>query len=249
VFKYFFIVGAQRSGTTYLYQLLNEHPQIEMANPVFPEPKFFLVDSLYKKGLNYYFKHYFKGKPNALLRGEKSTSYIESKKVARRLAGNFPDAKIVILLRNPIERAVSNYNFSYQHGLEKYSIKEAFTQKELLSRPFDKQKISVSPFNYLQRGRYLNYILMYSKYFSPKKIKILILEKFQGSLNHLSTLYNFLSVETNFIAPSLHKKINESQKSTNVSRKLRQYLESYYKVPNEKLEKYLKLDLRKLWHY
>jgi hypothetical protein len=45
VSDHFFIVGAQRSGTTYLYHLLSEHPSINMATPVWPEPKFFLIDT------------------------------------------------------------------------------------------------------------------------------------------------------------------------------------------------------------
>ena len=52
--NHFFIVGAQRCGTTYLYNLLDEHPEIEMAKPVKPEPKFFMKDDLFEKGLDFY---------------------------------------------------------------------------------------------------------------------------------------------------------------------------------------------------
>jgi hypothetical protein len=82
--EHFFIIGAQRTGTTYLYHLLAEHPEIEMAQPLKPEPKYFLIDSLFAQGLETYQTRYFSGKSGVWLRGEKSTSYIESEKAAER---------------------------------------------------------------------------------------------------------------------------------------------------------------------
>ena len=55
----FIIGGAPRSGTTWLYWLLDRHPEIYMASPVKPEPKFFLVDHLYEKGLRFYADTWF----------------------------------------------------------------------------------------------------------------------------------------------------------------------------------------------
>ena len=63
--EHFFIIGAQRSGTTYLYHLLDEHPEICMARPLRPEPKFFLKNELYARGLEYYETCYF---PDSLFR-------------------------------------------------------------------------------------------------------------------------------------------------------------------------------------
>ena len=98
MYDHFFIAGAQRSGTTYLYYVLAEHPDIEMAQPVRPEPKFFLTDALFERGLAYYHEQFFPGKPGARLRGEKSTSYMESEKAAQRISRSFPDARIVFML-------------------------------------------------------------------------------------------------------------------------------------------------------
>src|SRR5262245_35557105 len=55
----FLIAGAPRSGTTWLYHLLDRHPQIYMARPVRPEPKFFLVDELYDRGWQFYVDTWF----------------------------------------------------------------------------------------------------------------------------------------------------------------------------------------------
>jgi hypothetical protein len=91
-YQHFFLVGAQRSGTIYLYHVLNEHPDIEMAVPIKPEPKFFLAPNSMELGVEHYEATFFKGKPGASIRGEKSTSYIESEAAAGRIAAAFPDS-------------------------------------------------------------------------------------------------------------------------------------------------------------
>ena len=108
---YFFIVGAQRSGTTYLYHMLDQCRQVSMAKPVKPEPKFFL-DEIEQFDLNEYRNSYHSGcDSDVIAYGEKSTSYYESPIVANRIFRNIPEAKIIFVLRNPIQRAISNYFF------------------------------------------------------------------------------------------------------------------------------------------
>ena len=106
-----FIVGAQRSSTTYLYHVLSRSSHICMATPLRPEPKFFFKDNLYKHGLDYYLHTYYQN-PDADLLVEKSTCYLESLVSARRIHQAFPNAKIICIVRNPIERAISHYKFS-----------------------------------------------------------------------------------------------------------------------------------------
>ena len=57
--RFVIIAGAQRSGTTYLYRVLDAHPGTHMARPSRPEPKFFHLDSEYARGLDYYLERYF----------------------------------------------------------------------------------------------------------------------------------------------------------------------------------------------
>ena len=82
----FIIAGAPRSGTTWLYSLLERHPDVYVAKPVTPEPKFFLVDSLYERGLEFYSKTWFAPAPSGAMAGEKSTNYLESAPAAERIA-------------------------------------------------------------------------------------------------------------------------------------------------------------------
>ena len=107
----FFIVGAQRTGTTYLYNHLQNHPSICMLEPLQPEPKYYL-QPLSKIDKSEYLK-LFNNKKRSKALGEKATTYIESKTTALKIKKHFPDGKIIICLRDPVERALSNYFFSY----------------------------------------------------------------------------------------------------------------------------------------
>ena len=114
----FIIGGAPRSGTTWLYALLDRHPDVFMARPVAPEPKFFLVDDLYEKGLQYYSDTWFSTAAAASLAGEKSTDYLESGAAAGRIARDLPGVQLIFILREPTERAYSNYLWTRTNGLE-----------------------------------------------------------------------------------------------------------------------------------
>ena len=142
--RWAFIAGAQRSSTTYLYHVLSKSSQVCMATPLQPEPKFFLKEDLYERGLDYYLKTYYEN-PEADLLIEKSTSYMESVIPARRIYQAFPTAKILFNLRNRIERAISHYKFSCFHGLETLSFEDALKKEEERINSFDHQAVSVSP--------------------------------------------------------------------------------------------------------
>jgi len=206
--NHFIIGGAQRSGTTYAYHLCAGHPEIEMALPVRPEPKFFLSAEQTGHGYAYYQETYFGKKPGARFFGEKSTSYIEVERAAEALAAMIPDAKIVFVLRNPIERAISNYRFSVMHGVEQISMVDAFTQEAERVEKYDHQRYSVSPYAYLRRGRYIEYIEMYERYFRPEQIHVLIYEQMVASEDAIRGLYAFLGVATDFRAPTRGEVIN-----------------------------------------
>jgi len=242
--EHFFIIGAQRSGTTYLYQVLDEHPEIEMAIPVKPEPKFFHVDSLFAKGLEFYQKHYFNNNANTRLYGEKSTTYIESEKAAHRIADCYPRAKILVMLRDPIERAISNYWFSVNGGWETLSIEEAFQREDNRRFDYDSKKTSVSPYAYLKRGCYIDYLLMYESYFPTDNIKVMLYEQLVGSTAYIYDLYTFLGVSE--LSPSvLHTQVNKGNKpDTPLSPELHQYLVDYCIEPNTRLAKHLNISLQ-----
>ena len=236
MFEHLFVVGAQRAGTTYLYHLLAEHPEIEMASPVRPEPKFFLLDASFRRGLSYYESTFFGTKADAWLRGEKSTSYMESEKAARRIAECFPSARVLFILRDPIERAISNYWFSVSNGLETMPMSDAFLHENERVLMHAQARVSVSPYAYLRRGLYVDYISMYERLFPPSNMKILLHEEFVGSITLAQELYAFLGVAPGFIPSAFHQVFNKGEKGdSTLAPDLEDYLMQYFAESNERL--------------
>jgi hypothetical protein len=245
--EHFIIAGAQRCATTYLYRILAQHPEIEMAYPVRPEPKFFLIDSLFERGIKYYDRTFFKNKEGAWLRGEKSTSYMESEKTAIRISECYPGAKIVFLLRDPISRAISNYQFSVENGFEQLPMEEAFLREEERRANYDHNRVSASPYAYLKRGRYVDYIKMYQRYFPQENIYVIIQERLVGSEPSVRALFSFLGVRPNFLPKRINEVIHASDLSSEsiepVSPELESHLLKYFADPNKHLAELLGLDL------
>ncbi len=211
-----------------------------MARPIRPEPKFFLIDSLYSRGLAAYERNFFPGKPEASLRGEKSTSYIESEKAAARIATCYPRARIVFLLRDPIERAISNYWFSVHNGLEPLPMAEAFRLEDERREQYDHTRLSASPYAYLSRGRYIDFIEMYQRYFPPSQLIVLIHEELVGSLEQVQQLYEQLGVRSDYVPPRLDKVINaEDRPEDSLSAGQRQELADYFADPSLRLARWM----------
>src|SRR6185295_3017429 len=96
-----------------------------MASPPRPEPKFFLADQLYARGLDWYSRTWFEHAPVQAVCGEKSTNYLESAAAAQRIARDLPAVKLVFILREPAERAWSNYLWSRMNGMESETFERA----------------------------------------------------------------------------------------------------------------------------
>lgn len=239
--NHFFIAGAQRSGTTYLYQQCAEHPQIEMALPVRPEPKYFIQQWNADSTPATYVARYFGHKVGATVYGEKSTSYIEIESAAQRIAQLIPDAKIVFVLRNPFDRAISNYRFSVKHGVEQASLAEAMYHEATRRHNYDATKISVSPFAYLQRGRYIDYIRMYERYFDASQIHVMIYEQMTHDVSVIQRLYAFLDVDAAFVPQSRGEVVNandsdsDSDSAPQIDDALSRYMHAYFAASNDEL--------------
>lgn len=195
---YFCIIGAQRSGTTYLYSLLDSHPEISMAKPRKPEPKHFINDKDYSKGPRYYLNKVFPPFPkNTRVIGEKSTSYFEYAFVAERIKQYFPKAKILLSLRNPADRALSNYFFSVHNGIETRTLEEVFIKN--YSQPTEvKGNWSVSPFDYIRRGEYSRYLGEYMKVYGDDMLVVIFEDLVKpDNKDILNDIYKFLNVNMN----------------------------------------------------
>jgi Sulfotransferase domain len=241
--RYVLVVGAQRCGTTYLYELLDEHPEIAMAKPARPEPKFFLDAEKCRRGLTWYETTCFADAEAVPVHGEKSTSYIESPEAAERAAGMIPEADVLVMLRDPIDRAISNWRFSTASGLEERPVEKALAENLEGTQPWDRSATSVSPFAYLERGRYVDYLIPWQRFF-PERLHVLFLEEFAGDQDAVGRMYQAIGVDPAFSPPSLSTRVNAAEQQTpGIEPSLANRLVDYFKKSNDRLRDYLGRDL------
>ena len=191
----FIIGGAPRSGTTWLYELLARHPSVYMARPVKPEPKFFLVDDLYRNGLRWYADRWFAGAPLYRVAGEKSTDYLESAPAAERIARDLPAVKLVFILREPAARAYSNFLWTRMNGLETEEFATALALEAERERTLPERWRFARPFSYFSRGLYAELLEPYLDRFPRERILVLRFEDIQERTAEVAdTLHRFLGV-------------------------------------------------------
>lgn len=201
----FFIVGAEKSGTTSLYDLLNIHKDIFMSpikepnhfskdiKPLDHEHKRIDLDKYFKQEVlpkehmayigdfNQYLK-LFNQSGDAKAVGEASVSYLFSKVAAKEIYAFNPHAKIIIILRNPVERALSAYKMDLGIGRIKGSFSEA---------------IKSTP-RYLERGLYYNQLKRYFDVFPKENIRVYLFEDLKDSTNMMADLSLFLVLNDEF---------------------------------------------------
>ena len=224
--NHFIIAGFQRSGSTLLYNLLDNHPEIQMNKPVKPEPKYFINHSQINK--SEYFDTFFKYDEQVKWYGDKSTSYIENVDSIIKFKEAYPTGKIILILRNPVDRAISNYKFSHENGLETRTIEEVFLEEK--PSPTTKNKTSVNPFDYIQRGFYSIYIKNILEYIHKDDLLLVSLEKLLNNENEFLKINNFLKIEKFQILEShlITSKVNSTKTKIDISNKVYFVLQSKF---------------------
>lgn len=119
------VPGAAKSGTSTLHELLDLHPQISMSTS--KEPHHFCRSERFKLGAERHNALFDKSSEISFY-GESSTGYLPWPEAAYRAKQNLDDPKIIMVLREPVERTLSHYRWRYQLGLEKRSFLEALRE-------------------------------------------------------------------------------------------------------------------------
>lgn len=233
----FIIGGAPRSGTTWLYHLLDEHPEVYMARPVKPEPKFFLVDELYGRGIEYYAATWFSSVAQAKIAGEKTTNYLESSLAAARIHKHLPRIRLVFILREPVERAYSNYLWSKMNGLEREDFATALALEDRRERSLSEKLRFARPHAYFSRGLYAGLLRPYFELFPREQILCLRYEEIGHDPQALARrLHRFLGVEERPQDSRNIGVINPSENgATGIPPDVRRELVARYAEPNRRL--------------
>jgi hypothetical protein len=244
VAEHFVVPGAQRSGTTWLYRVLDQHPEIGMARPMAPEPKFFLDAAAVDRGLAAYRAALFAGRPAGRVLGEKSTSYLETPEVPSRIRALLPEARIIVVLRDPIERAVSNYRYSRANGIETGSIETAFYDEARRVAALDWSGISVCPVAYLTRGRYVEQLARWDDVFPRSHVRIVLFERLVQDPAAVADVFRFLGVDADFRPVLPPRPVNAAPGGgVALDEGLRRYLVEYFAEPNRRLSERYGLEL------
>ena len=162
----FMCIGAAKSGTTTLYDILKQHPEI--FTPAFKEPHFFDIPENYNNGIEWYEKNYFRN-INKKIIADFTPSYFFEKQAPERIFNDLgKDMKFVILLRHPVDRAYSHYLHSVRDENEDISFEEAIRKEDNRIEKFIKNKdyLSYLRNSYYHQGLYGEMIERYLKYFS-----------------------------------------------------------------------------------
>ena len=197
-------VGTQKGGTTYLHNLLKCHPQIFLAYP--KEIHFFSLH--WQKGKDWYFSHFNDATDNQVC-GEITPYYLYHPEAPQRICSLLPAVKNIILLRDPVERALSQYFHSKRLGFETLELKDAIAAEperlresgESLAR--GQKHLAHQQHSYLSRSRYEEQVRRFEQRFPAQQLLILRSEDlFQTPQLIWDQVINFLELDP-MICPDL----------------------------------------------
>lgn len=180
------IIGAMKCATTSLHYYLGLHPQISMSKS--KELDFFVLERNWPKGKAWYESNF---KAEAKVRGESSPNYAICqvfRGVPERMHALIPDAKLIYMVRDPLERMISHYLHEYTRGAE--------------HRPAAEALGDAANNRYLYRSLYYQQLRRYLGYFPKANIMVLTQEDlYEARRDTLRKVFNFLDVDPNFDCP------------------------------------------------
>ena len=214
------IIGAARSGTTTIYKHLEKHSQICFSS--IKEIHYFSVDELFLRGNNYYhsfFKHY----QNEKIISSADTYLFIDKHAPKRILNYNPKMKFIVMLRNPIDRAFSGYNYAINNGYLSADI--SFIESIKNEDNLLKKALKIEEINNLcnaYQSKYLEHLNYWFDFFPEKNFLILQTKELRDNLNSLlNKISSFLQIE-NFNSEIESIRVNKSSKVK--SKKLQQFL-------------------------
>ncbi len=250
----FLIIGTQRGGTTSLYNYLQTHPCIEPSST--KEIHFF--DRRFNRGLAWYRGHfpsrvekYYAQRlgRRAFVTGEASPSYLFHPHVPRRVAEALPQARLIILLRNPVDRAYSQYYHAIEHGFETLPFEEAIkdevertaAEREKILRDEHYESYVYRHRSYLSRGIYVEQLQTWMGLFPREQFLILRSEDFYASpAASIKQVLAFLALpqEESQLTGQVYKQYNNTTYSR-MDAALRKRLIQFFEPHNARLYEFL----------
>ena len=247
----FYIIGTQKGGTSSLYDYLTEHPSIESCYS--KEPSYF--DRYYERGLNWYkinfpfkIQKFFmtKIRKKIFLTGEASVRYLDHPFTPERIKKITPNAKFIVLLRNPVSRSFSQYTRVKGNNREQLSFEDAFHNESKRTRD-DFEKIFSNPlhyadsyftYSYFERGIYVDKLKHWMKIFPKEQFLIIQSEIFfKNPSDTLNQVLDFLGL--NHCVLNEYKIRGKVNKNKIFDLDFQKQLSDYFKPHNQRLYDFL----------
>jgi len=233
----FIIAGASKSGTSSIYHYLSRHPQVLLSHK--KEIDFYWKN--YQRGVDWYLAHFPTITDNPeFLTGEATPNYLRFPQVAQRIKDTFPQTKIILLLRNPADRAISWHYHKYNSGLTNENLKTAIaTEIERLAKVSEAEIVNTGfydPDN-IMSSLYIYKIKAWIEILGREQFLILKSEDFyEDPGKHTAQVSNFLGLPN--CPLENYPKVNAGFYNE-IDTSLRQTLVEYFAPYNQQLEEYL----------
>lgn len=209
----FFIVGVQKGGTTTLHEWLSQYPQICL--PKIKETHFFSDEDRYALGWDWYEKQFSaKALHGSPIVGEVDPDYLFFPEAALRIREAVKSPKIIILLREPLRRAYSQYLMTSRRGHENLSFAEALAAES--ERCASGERFSLDHFSYIARGMYSCQILRLKQVFPSSEMIFIKHENLfdQGENNgEFNKICSFIGIDPGSLRVHFDRKINQAASS------------------------------------
>jgi len=197
----FIIAGAMRCGTTSLNGYLREHPQVAVSQP--KEVHFF--DLHYDEGLEWYRGHFPEPGP-AVAIGEATPDYLYHQEAVARIAASIPEVKLIVMLRNPVDRAYSHYWHNRSRGRETLGFEAALdAEPGRLAEGPEPRRI----FSYADKGRYRAQVERVYATVPPQRVLVRTFEELERNPAAVFVdTCRFLGIDDGFRPANLGEAIN-----------------------------------------
>ena len=186
----FVLAGAQKSGTTALHYFLSRHPDINMGDQ--QEIHFFDNDALFASEPDYEQLHkHYSLLGASMIAGDCTPSYLYHEPAAERISKYNPKIKLLILLRNPVERAFAHWNMQRFRGREPLDFFDAVREEQ--TRIAGAPPVDARRFAYVDRGFYGRQLTRLFKFFRREQVKVVKFEDFRDNQREtLAAIFSFL---------------------------------------------------------
>lgn len=227
----FLVIGAQKAGTTSLFEYLRTHPELHL--PPGKEEQFFSVEGVYRRGWDAYVNRVFYRAPDDALWGTATPQYMSGgvwsddgtpiycegvlpeSLVPQRIRALMPECRLIAILRDPVERCRSHYQNLVLQGVERRPFELVIGELLTTEHVREARRHPRETNGCVVRGEYARILAPYYDEFGPDRIYVLFSDQLaKAPVEVMSTTFAFLGVDAQFVPPNSRGRYREGSDRT-----------------------------------